>query len=208
MFVVARVVVGFGSAISNASAPVLLAELLPARTRRRILGLLLFCFYVDSLISALINSYYLTRILYQAGVTDTNTQLQINVGLNCWCFLVAVVGSFMLDVIGRRQQALISMAGMVAFWSLSDNTAGIYSTIAVNFPFQGFSSFAIAPMTSLYPPDISQYKLRAAGIAVFRLFDSGFGLLCSFAMSYAMEDLGWGTKGLQLEEVSRLFEGP
>lgn len=55
MFVVARIIVGFGSAISNASAPVLLAELLPARTRGRILGIFFSCFYVGSLISAVVN---------------------------------------------------------------------------------------------------------------------------------------------------------
>ncbi|KAK8084488.1 hexose transporter [Apiospora hydei] len=292
MFVVARVVVGFGSAISNASAPVLLAELLPARTRGRVLGIFFSCFYVGSLVSAIVNygsrniqstwswrlpsllqfipsflalcllpfvpesprwliskgqdahakeilyimqgsaatpntendndstsaaeaalrdikstmqreeaayprnawrellatppnrrrllilvsfgtmistlgnfviSYYLKRILDQAGVADADAQLRINVGLNCWCFLAA------------------------AAYGDTDNQAGIYSTIAVIFLFQGFYSFAITPTTSLFPSEIAQYKLRAAGIAVFRFFDSGFGLLCSFAMGYAME---------------------
>ncbi|KAK8052962.1 hexose transporter [Apiospora saccharicola] len=269
MSAVTRIVVGFGSAISNAPAPVLLAELLPARARGRVLGIFFSCFYVWSLaawrlpsllklipsflaicllpsvfesprwltskgqdaharvvlaimqgqippdamaetavrdikavmqkeeeacprnawrellatppnrrrllvlvtfgtmISTLGNfviSYYLARILDQAGVTDTNTQLQISVGLNCWCFLVAMVGSFMLDVLGRRQQALISIAGMIVClfviggmikaYGQGDNAAGIYSTITVIVLLQGFYSFAIPPMTSLYPSEI------------------------------------------------------
>jgi len=35
--------------------------------------------------------------------------------LNCWSFAVAIVGSFMLDVIGRRRQTLFSIAGMIIF---------------------------------------------------------------------------------------------
>ena len=46
-------------------------------------------------------------------MTDTKTQTQINVGLNCWCFAVAILGSFMLDVIGRRTQTLLSTVGMI-----------------------------------------------------------------------------------------------
>lgn len=84
-------------------------------------------------------------------------------------------------------------------------------------------------MTSLYPTEVSPFKLRATGIAIFRTLDAGFGLLASFAMAYAMADLGWSfyfinaawdfvfliiayfifveTKGLKLEEIDAKFEG-
>lgn len=55
MFVVARMIVGFGTAISSASAPTLLGELLPAAIRGRILGIFFSCFYVGSLLSSIIN---------------------------------------------------------------------------------------------------------------------------------------------------------
>jgi MFS family permease len=234
MFVAARIFVGVGSMISNAGAPTLLAELLPARTRGRILGIFFSCYYVGSLISSIVNygsqniestwswrlpsllmcvpsilalsllpfcpesprwliamdrhdhalevliamqgaekqhvgrateelhniraimskeaeqyprnpwreliatsgnrkrvfvaasfgvmiemfgnfvvSFYLTNILDQAGVTNSRTQTQINVILNCFCFVVAIAGSFTLDIIGRRVQTLISITGMV-----------------------------------------------------------------------------------------------
>ncbi|KAI7780518.1 Lactose permease [Diaporthe eres] len=361
MFVAARIIIGFGTALSNMAAPLLLGELLPARKRGRILGIFFSCYYVGSLASSIVNygsqhipttwawrlpsmlqlipsalslvllplvpesprwliskgheehaqevlvvmqgagnedvdgaasavleikaviskeaqdmpgnpwrellatpgnrkrlfilvvfgsmistlgnfviSFYLNDILEQSGVRDTNTKLQISVGLSCWCFVVAISGSFMLDVIGRRLQTLISMAGMIAtlyitgglikIYGASDNESGIYGTIAVIFLFQGFYSFAITPMTSLYPTEIAQYKVRAASIAVFRFFDGGFGLCFSFAMAYAMAELGWRfylinaswniifalivffffpeTRALKLEEISILFEGP
>ncbi|KAK9848352.1 Major facilitator superfamily [Penicillium brevicompactum] len=55
MFVIARIVVGIGSAISNGAAPTWLGELLPPRRRARILGLFFSCYYVGSLASSLVN---------------------------------------------------------------------------------------------------------------------------------------------------------
>lgn len=55
MFVVARIIVGIGSAVSNGAAPTLLGELLPAHKRGRILGLFFSCYYVGSLLSAIVN---------------------------------------------------------------------------------------------------------------------------------------------------------
>ncbi|KAL1868348.1 hypothetical protein Plec18167_008273 [Paecilomyces lecythidis] len=185
-------------------------------------------------------SYYVGQILDQAGITNTKTQTQINVILNCWSFAIAIIGSFALDYIGRRKQTIWSIIGMIVFlyilggltktYGTSTNKSGIYGTIAVVFLFQACYAFAITPMTSVYPTEVSQYKLRTAGIAIFRFMDCGFGLLASFAMSYAMANLGWKfyiinasynflflaaayflfieTKGLTLEEITAKFEGP
>ncbi|KIV83010.1 hypothetical protein PV11_05071 [Exophiala sideris] len=206
--------------------------------RKRLLILCTFGVMINSFGNFVI-SFYLDKILTQAGITDTNTKTQINVILSCWSFVVACFGSYMLDFIGRRKQALGSVAGMIVCLYIvggmikkfgeSSNKSGIYGTIAFIFLFQGFYAFSITPLTSLYPTEISQYKLRTTGIAIFRLLDSGFGLMSSFALSYAMADLGWKfylinasynivffviiyltwveTKGIPLEEIALKFEG-
>jgi len=56
--------------------------------------------------------YYLGKILTQAGITSTKTQTQVQVIINCWSFAVAVVGSFMLEFLGRRAQTFIGVGGM------------------------------------------------------------------------------------------------
>ncbi|KAK6520897.1 hypothetical protein TWF506_001139 [Arthrobotrys conoides] len=359
MFVVGRIIIGFGTCLSNVSAPPLLAELLPPRSRSYVLGISFSCFYVGGLLSAIVNygsqnipstwawrlpsllqfipsliavtllqfipesprwliangheehakevlavlgggrsddalvnaavemhdikttiareaaayprspwkelfstpanlkrvgllvlfgvmietlgnfivSYYLTRILSQAGITDTHRQTQINVIIQCWAFTVAVAGSFLLDVIGRRLQTMIGMVGMavtlymlgalIKVYGDSTDISKNYGILAIIFLFQGSYSFSITPMTSLYPTEICQYKLRAAGAAVFGGVDAGLGLLMSFTMSFAISDLGWRfylinaswnviltglvflffveTKGLQLEEIALKF---
>lgn len=55
MFVVARIVVGFGSSISSAAAPTLIGELMPAKHRGSMLGIFFSCYYVGSLLSSIIN---------------------------------------------------------------------------------------------------------------------------------------------------------
>ncbi|KAL4961083.1 general substrate transporter [Aspergillus stella-maris] len=213
-------------------------EFLSTKANRKRLVIIVSFGLMIEMFGNFIISYYLTKILDQAGITNTKTQTQVQVIINCWSFAIAICGSFMLDIIGRRKQTFIGVSGMVVTLCMigglikrygeSTNTSGIYGTIAVIFLFQGFYAFSITPMTSLYATEVSPFKLRTAGIAIFHMMDSGFGLLASFVMAYAMEDLGWKfyfinaawdfaflvlayftfveTKGLTLEEVDTKFE--
>lgn len=67
-------------------------------------------------------------MLDQAGITDTNTQLQVNVILSCWSFAVAVAASLLADVIGRRVLAMSGISGMIVtlfiFGGLTKGKAG------------------------------------------------------------------------------------
>lgn len=52
-------------------------------------------------------------MLAQAGVTDSKKQLQVNVILSCWSLIVAVIGSLLMDVVGRRTMTLTAIGGMI-----------------------------------------------------------------------------------------------
>jgi MFS family permease len=88
-------------------------EITSGKANRRRLVILISFGTMINMFGNFIISYYLTRILDQAGITNTKTQTQIQVIINCWSFAVAVFGSFMLDVLGRRTQLLVSVSGMV-----------------------------------------------------------------------------------------------
>ena len=55
MFVIGRIIVGFGAQLSSGACPVLLSEIVPATRRGTILGLFFSFFYVGSLVSSGIN---------------------------------------------------------------------------------------------------------------------------------------------------------
>jgi MFS family permease len=55
-------------------------------------------------------SYYLGTMLTQAGITDSTTQLEINIILNAFCLVVSVVGTGCADKLGRKPLAAISPA--------------------------------------------------------------------------------------------------
>ncbi|KAJ5633133.1 hypothetical protein N7490_009472 [Penicillium lividum] len=148
-------------------------------------------------------SYYLSIMLDNAGIKDTNTQLQINVVLNVWCLVIAVIGTFLSDRIGRKPLAIISTTLLTIFlfcvgaltkvYGTSDNESGVYGTVAAIFLFQGAFSFGWTPLTVLYPPEVLNYAIRANGMGVYNLLTKGCGLLTTFAFPYALEAIGWKT---------------
>ncbi|KAH8689438.1 hexose transporter-like protein [Talaromyces proteolyticus] len=176
-------------------------ELVSTKANLRRLGIIISFGVMIELLGNFVISYYLGNMLTLAGITDPTTQLQINVILSCWSLVVAIVGSFLLDIWGRRPQTLTAIVcmivslfifgGLTKVYGTGQDKSGIYGTIAMLFLFQGFYSIAITPMTSVYPTEVLPIKIRNAGIAVFRFLDSGFGLMASFSMSFAMENLGW-----------------
>jgi hypothetical protein len=48
-------------------------------------------------------------MLNLAGITNSTTQLRVNVILSCWCLFTSLVGSLLVDKLGRRVQAMGSI---------------------------------------------------------------------------------------------------
>ena len=113
-------------------------------------------------------------MLDQAGITDSTTQLEINVCLNAWCLCVAIVGTFFCDLLGRKALAIISTLGcgilifvvgaLTEEFGTSTYTPGIYGTVAAIFLFQGAYSFGWTPLSVLYPPEVLNYNIRSVGM--------------------------------------------
>jgi len=150
-----------------------------------------------------IASYYLGTMLTNAGITNTTTQLQINIILNAWCLCCALTGTYFADHLGRKLTGILSTGALTIFlfmvgaltkvYGTSTNTAGIYGTVAAIFLFQGSYSFGWTPLLYLYPPEVLNYPIRANGMGVFTFFLNGVALLCVFSFPFALEAIGWKT---------------
>src|ERR1700709_597176 len=55
MFIIGRIITGFGSQLSSGGAPTLVGKIIKPGRRGFILGLFFICYYVGSLISACVN---------------------------------------------------------------------------------------------------------------------------------------------------------
>lgn len=148
-------------------------------------------------------SSYFGSMLSQAGITSSNTQLQINVILSAWQLVVALLGSCLAEKLGRRKLALSSLiscsvffyllAGLTARYGTSDSKSGVYGTVACIFLYLGAYSFGITPLTAIYAPEVLSYNMRATGMAMNTMLTKACGVLVTMAFPYALADIGWMT---------------
>ncbi|KAJ5127947.1 MFS sugar transporter-like protein [Penicillium atrosanguineum] len=146
-------------------------------------------------------SYYLGDMLDNAGVTNTTTQLEINIILNCFCLVVSIIGSLYAERLGRRFLAISSTTLLTIFifiigaltkiYGGSTNMSGIYGTVASIFLFQGSYSFGWTPLSVMYPPEVLHFSIRANGMGLYTFVASTFGLLATFAFPIGLEKIGW-----------------
>lgn len=121
--------------------------------------------------------YYLGTMLTQAGITDTTTQLEINIYLSVWCLFTAILGTSLADKIGRKKLGAGSLSISLIFLYLvgaftkckfsglpmlrslltkivygsGENKSGIYATVACIFLYQGSQHISRAMCTA---PDL------------------------------------------------------
>ncbi|KAJ6461643.1 general substrate transporter [Mycena vulgaris] len=142
-------------------------------------------------------------MLTNAGITNTTTQLQINIILNAFSLLCALAGTYFVDRIGRKATAVISIGSLTVFlfmvgaltkvYSNSMNNSGIYATVAMIFLFQGAYSFGWTPLLYVYPPEVLNYAIRANGMGVLQFALNGTALMAVFAFPFALQNIGWKT---------------
>lgn len=130
-------------------------------------------------------------------------KLEINIILNAFCLVVALLGTPMADKLGRRWLAASSTAaptillfmvgGLTKAYGGSTYSPGIYGTIAVIFLFQGSYSFGWTPLTVLYPAEVLNYTIRSEGMAVYTFVSNAVGLFVTFVFPFALDAIGWKT---------------
>ena len=156
-----------------------LAQCFRTPSARRRLMLACSAAVFSTIMGNVIASYYLGQMLTNAGITNTTTQLQINVILNAWSLICAVAGTLAIDKVGRKNTALISttlcmvfifiVGGLTKVYGSSMNSkSGVYGTVAAIFLFQGGYSYGWTPLLYMYPPEVLNYPIRAIGTGFFQ----------------------------------------
>ncbi|KAK5307619.1 hypothetical protein LTR99_000591 [Exophiala xenobiotica] len=142
-------------------------------------------------------------MLSQAGITDTNTQLQINIYLSIWCLCTATCGTWFADKIGRKKLGAGSMAvslvflylvgGLTKVYGSGENYSGVLGTVACIFLYQGTYSFGWTTLLVMYPPEVLNFSLRANGVSIYTFFSNGAACIVTFAFPFALAKIGWKT---------------
>ncbi|KAF2007286.1 general substrate transporter [Amniculicola lignicola CBS 123094] len=148
-------------------------------------------------------TYYLGTMLNQAGVTDLNTQLKVNITISAWSLICSLAGTVYIDKLGRRLLVIIStllgtiflflVGGFSALYGDGSNTSGSYATVAMMFLFMGAYSFGWTPLSMMYPVEVLNYSTRATGMGMFTFWSNGMGLLITFAFPYSFNAISWKT---------------
>jgi len=148
-------------------------------------------------------SYFLAAVLTNAGVTNEITQLNINVGLNCMQFALALFGAGLVERVGRRPLLLFANIGCAATWVgaiiASSNNAKTQSkqsgagVVAMVFLFDAIFSIGFTPLQALYPVEVLSFEMRAKGMAFSNLAVSAATLVNQFAYPVALKKITWKT---------------
>ncbi|GAB5585963.1 hypothetical protein Unana1_00863 [Umbelopsis nana] len=146
-------------------------------------------------------SYYLSATLDTVGVTGSQEQLAINLGLTVTYFVFTTVGAFVIDYFRRRT---LIFAGLISFivlqtastitswqYSLTESQATAALTIFWIFAFQVCSSTLIATMHNLYPVELVSLTLRARGMGLYGLIQGVAGTINNYGISVGMAILGY-----------------
>ncbi|KAF3406253.1 Lactose permease [Talaromyces pinophilus] len=158
---------------------------------------------IGNLGGSAIASYWLGSMLSQAGVTDTYSQLQINVALNVWCLACAGVGTLLADKIRRKPLSTGSLTFALIFLHLvgaltkpygsSTDESAVYGTVTCIFLVQGGYSFGWTTLLIMYPSGVLSFSLRANGMAIYPVVSNAAGVFATFIMPFALESIGWKT---------------
>ncbi|KAJ7579697.1 MFS sugar transporter-like protein [Mycena floridula] len=187
----------------NVAKTLSLRQIVRTPTARKRMILALSAAVFSTVAGNVVVSYYLGQMLTNAGITNTTTQLEINIILNAFCLVCSLAGTWSADVLGRKPTGLISTSLLTIFlfmvgaltkvYGTSNNKSGIYATVASIFLFQGSYSYGWTPLLYLYPPEVLNYAIRANGMGVFTFALNGVALMAVFAFPFALAAIEWKT---------------
>ncbi|KAH7127621.1 hexose transporter protein [Dactylonectria macrodidyma] len=146
-------------------------------------------------------SYYLSPILRQIGVTSTNQQAGLNLGLQIWNLILSTTAGLNCDRVGRRPLWLTSNIGMLFTFAIVMGLSGAYANeggkalglavIPFLFIFFGFYDIAWTPLANMYTVEILPYNLRAKGQAIYNITQGCANAINQWVNPIILDAIAW-----------------
>ncbi|EEU35516.1 uncharacterized protein NECHADRAFT_55554 [Fusarium vanettenii 77-13-4] len=146
--------------------------------------------------------YYLPGILSLVGITNTQQQLGINVGMSVVSWLSTLVGSVIVDRVRRRFLLMATMGVFIFFLAMMSLTGGLFDngiamkamgilTITWIYLFQISNGLLSNALHNIYPNEVLHYSQRAKGMGMYSFFQNCFGLVMTYGMGEALAKIEW-----------------
>lgn len=146
-------------------------------------------------------TYYLNDLLELSGYRDPNMKGKINIGLNSWNLVNAVLISLLVRRFPRRTMYLTCATALLCCyvgWTVSmqqflQHKGPVVAKITIFFIFAyspcyniGYNALTYTFLVELFP-----YAQRAKGITIFQFFGRGAGFFTTFVNPIGLGDIKW-----------------
>lgn len=153
----------------------------------------------------------MSAVLDSAGISGTIPQGNMILINSCQQFAFAILGSTLVDRVGRRPLLLFSNAACCITWICVTVTSSIFAQhggtadepgtspqagtacLVFIFIFGALFSIGFTPLQALYPVEVLSFEMRAKGMA-FQTFSMNCAMLLNnYALPIAMAEIQWKT---------------
>lgn len=148
-------------------------------------------------------SYFLTKVLQTAGVSNDTTRSNLFVAMNAVQIVLAAIGCTTVDTFGRRPLLIWVNIGCAICWIGVSAASGVQAskgdkvssavTVAFIYIFQAVYSFGWTPLQALYPVEVLSFEMRAKGMAFSNMFVTAGTLVNQFGFPVALANIEWKT---------------
>ena len=153
----------------------------------------------------------MSAVLDSAGISGTVPQGNLILVNSCQQFAFAILGSTLVDRVGRRPLLLFSNGACCITWiavtisnalfaqgggskdSPGTNPEAGTAALVFIYVFGALFSIGFTPLQALYPVEVLSFEQRAKGMA-FQTFTMNCAMLLNnYALPIAMEKIAWKT---------------
>lgn len=146
-------------------------------------------------------SYFLPVMLQQAGITNVNTQLMLGGVISVISFIGALIGSSLVDKVGRRKMLFTTsclfvlwfaiVAGLSAKYAGTTNVPASNATVAMIYLFGFTFSIGFTPFQALYPVECLSFETRAKGMGFYNFWVNIASFFNQYATPVGLGNVQW-----------------